>query len=69
QVVYTPKDGFNTAGDTDIFTYTIKDSKGNESSATVTVEVDPKGDTDPDTGGGGDTDPEEIVGDEPPISD
>ncbi|MGL5835551.1 MAG: Ig-like domain-containing protein [Waterburya sp.] len=64
QVVYTPKDGFNTAGDTDIFTYTIKDSKGNESSATVTVEV---GEKDPDGDKG--TLDEEIVGDEPPISD
>jgi hypothetical protein len=39
QVVYTPKSDFNTAGDDDKFTYTIKDSEGNESSTTVTVKV------------------------------
>lgn len=39
QVMYTPKSDFNTAGGTDTFTYTIKDSEGNESSASVTVTV------------------------------
>jgi hypothetical protein len=42
QVMYTPKSNFNTAGGTDTFTYTIKDSEGNESSASVTVEVGKK---------------------------
>ena len=42
QVVYTPKSDFNTAGGSDSFTYTIQDSEGHQSSATVTVTVDMK---------------------------
>jgi hypothetical protein len=53
QVVYTPKSNFDTAGGTDTFTYTIKDDKGVESSATVTVNVGGKG-TAPEEGEGKD---------------
>jgi hypothetical protein len=42
QVMYTPKSNFNTAGGTDTFTYTIKDSEGKESSASVNVTVGKK---------------------------
>jgi hypothetical protein len=57
KVQYTPKPNFNTAGGYDSFTYTIKDSEGNTSSASVTVRVGGSGEL-PEEGEGKDPDPE-----------
>jgi hypothetical protein len=42
KIKYTPKSDFNTAGGSDSFTYTLKDSQGATNSATVTISVGAK---------------------------